>query len=73
VPAATLPAQDDASPTASATACYEWLAAPAYRRQIAAIRPLAPKMKMAFAAPGLGRDRRSREARLVRDVRPRRS
>jgi len=54
VPAATLPAQDDASPTASATACYEWLAAPAYRRQIAAIRPLVPKMKMAFAAPGLG-------------------
>jgi serine beta-lactamase-like protein LACTB len=34
-------------------ACRDWFAAPAYRKQIAAVRPLVPKMKRAFAAPGL--------------------
>jgi serine beta-lactamase-like protein LACTB, mitochondrial len=36
-----------------AGACHDWFAAPSYRRQIAAVRPLVPKMKRAFAAPGL--------------------
>ena len=34
-------------------ACRDWVAAPAYRRPIAAARMLVPKMKRAFAAPGL--------------------
>jgi len=34
-------------------ACREWTAAPAYRQQIASVRALVPKMKRAFAAPGL--------------------
>ena len=33
--------------------CHDWLAARAYRREINAVRPLVPKMKRAFAAPGL--------------------
>lgn len=52
--AATLLTRGDASPRPSTTACREWLAAPAYGKQISAVRPLVPKMKRAFAAPGLG-------------------
>jgi serine beta-lactamase-like protein LACTB len=33
--------------------CRVWLAAQAYRREIASVRPLVPKMKRAFAAPGV--------------------
>jgi serine beta-lactamase-like protein LACTB len=41
------------SPAQPRGACRDWLAANDYRRQIAAVRPLVPKMKRAFAAPGL--------------------
>lgn len=34
-------------------ACRDWLAAPAYRGEINSVRALVPKMKHAFAAPGL--------------------
>jgi serine beta-lactamase-like protein LACTB, mitochondrial len=34
-------------------ACRDWLASPAYRREINSVRALVPKMKRAFAAPGL--------------------
>jgi serine beta-lactamase-like protein LACTB, mitochondrial len=33
--------------------CREWFAAKAYRREIASARKLVPRMKRAFAAPGL--------------------
>jgi serine beta-lactamase-like protein LACTB, mitochondrial len=33
--------------------CREWVAANAYRREIASVRKLVPRMKRAFAAPGL--------------------
>lgn len=33
--------------------CREWVAAKAYRREIASVRKLVPRMKRAFAAPGL--------------------
>ena len=33
--------------------CREWLAAKQYRREIASVRKLVPRMKRAFAAPGL--------------------
>ena len=33
--------------------CREWIAAKAYRREIASVRKLVPRMKRAFAAPGL--------------------
>ena len=33
--------------------CREWLAAKGYRREIASVRKLVPRMKRAFAAPGL--------------------
>jgi serine beta-lactamase-like protein LACTB, mitochondrial len=33
--------------------CREWVAAKAYRREIASARKLVPRMKRAFAAPGL--------------------
>lgn len=34
-------------------ACRDWVAAPAYRAEIQSARALVPKMKRAFAAPGL--------------------
>ena len=39
--------------TAKAGACRQWAAAPAYRREIDSVRGLVPRMKRAFAAPGL--------------------
>jgi serine beta-lactamase-like protein LACTB, mitochondrial len=33
--------------------CHDWFASPAYRREINSVRTLIPKMKRAFAAPGL--------------------
>ena len=42
---------DGASPNPAG--CREWLAAQGYAREIAAVKPLVPRMKRAFAAPGL--------------------
>jgi serine beta-lactamase-like protein LACTB len=47
-------ARDDSSAAAErAGECREWLAARPYRREIAVVRKLVPRMKRAFAAPGL--------------------
>ena len=71
-----LHARDDSSHAAerAGRSCREWVAAKPYRREIAAARKLVPRMKRAFAAPGLsvaigGR----RQARLVGELRLRRS
>jgi serine beta-lactamase-like protein LACTB len=37
----------------STGACRDWVAAPAYRREINSVRALVPRMKRAFAAPAL--------------------
>jgi serine beta-lactamase-like protein LACTB, mitochondrial len=42
-----------ASVAGAANACRDWVAAPAYREQIDAVRELVPRMKNRFAAPGL--------------------
>jgi serine beta-lactamase-like protein LACTB, mitochondrial len=51
---ATLSARGRA-PTAKpqSGACHDWFAAPAYRREIDSVRRFVPKLKRAFAAPGL--------------------
>jgi serine beta-lactamase-like protein LACTB, mitochondrial len=36
-----------------AAACREWVAAPAYAKEIAKVRPLVPRMQRAFGAPGV--------------------
>jgi CubicO group peptidase (beta-lactamase class C family) len=41
------------SATHTTGTCRDWLAAPGYRREIGVVRPLVPKMKRAFGAPGL--------------------
>jgi CubicO group peptidase (beta-lactamase class C family) len=45
----------DSAPTAKPPtgACTDWFASPAYRREINSVRALVPRMKRAFAAPGL--------------------
>jgi CubicO group peptidase (beta-lactamase class C family) len=49
-----LDARDGRSAAARPTsACHDWVAAPAYRREIESVRALVPRMKGAFAAPGL--------------------
>jgi serine beta-lactamase-like protein LACTB len=39
--------------TAAPRACREWITDARYRAEIARVRPLVPKMKRAFAAPGM--------------------
>jgi serine beta-lactamase-like protein LACTB, mitochondrial len=51
--AAVLYARGDVEARVKPGGCRQWLAAPAYRREIDSVRPLVPKMKRAFAAPGL--------------------
>ena len=46
-------ARDDSPPKRPPGACRDWVAAPDYRAEIAAVRGLVPRMKRAFAAPGL--------------------
>src|SRR5262245_36222191 len=48
-----LSARDSSSARKRAGECREWLAAKPYRREIASARRLVPRMKRAFAAPGL--------------------
>jgi len=45
----------DSAPTAKPPtgACTDWFVSPAYRREINSVRALVPRMKRAFAAPGL--------------------
>jgi serine beta-lactamase-like protein LACTB, mitochondrial len=45
----------DSAPTAKPPtgACTDWFVSPAYRREIDSVRALVPRMKRAFAAPGL--------------------
>jgi hypothetical protein len=45
----------DSAPTAKPPtgACTDWFVSPAYRREIDSVRALVPRMKQAFAAPGL--------------------
>ena len=48
-----LHAGDSSSAGGRAGECREWFAARLYRREIASVRKLVPRMKRAFAAPGL--------------------
>ena len=51
---AVLHARNGSSTVAErAGGCRQWLAAGPYRREIASVRKLVPRMKRAFAAPGL--------------------
>lgn len=43
----------DSTASAATAGCRAWVAAPAYRREIASVQGLVPRMKRAFAAPGL--------------------
>ena len=51
---AVLYARDSARTAKPPTgACTDWFVSPAYRREINSVRALVPRMKRAFAAPGL--------------------